>query len=61
LKKRKLGREERGLKMKYISYAESFRELKKAWNNEPVVFTGGIRLNHEGKKNKDSNNTCYND
>ena len=35
-----------------ISYAESVRRLKKAWNNEPVTFTGGIRLNY---------NVCYND
>jgi hypothetical protein len=37
---------------KEISYAESLRELKEAWNNEPVVFIGGVRLNH---------NVCYND
>ena len=34
------------------SYAESLRKLKEAWGNEPVVFVGGIPLNH---------NVCYND
>ena len=34
------------------SYAESVRRLQEAWDNEPVVFIGGIRLNH---------NVCYND
>lgn len=37
---------------KEISYAQALRELKEQWNNEPVEFVGGIRLNH---------NTCYND
>ena len=37
---------------KRISYAESIRRLKETWNNEPVTFTGGIRLNY---------NVCYND
>ena len=35
-----------------ISHAESVRRLKQAWDNEPVVFIGGIPLNH---------NVCYND
>ena len=39
-------------KMSKESYAESLRKLKEAWNDEPVVFIGGIRLNH---------NVCYND
>ena len=37
---------------KEVSYAEGLRKLKQAWDNEPVVFIGGIRLNH---------NVCYND
>ncbi len=37
---------------KRISYAESIRRLKEAWDNEPVTFVGGIRLNY---------NVCYND
>ena len=37
---------------KTISYAESIRKLKETWDNEPVTFTGGIRLNY---------NVCYND
>ena len=39
-----------------ISYAESVRRLKQAWDNEPVVFTGGIRLNYNA-----CYNACYND
>lgn len=35
-----------------LSYAESIRRLKQAWDNQPVQLIGGIRLNH---------NTCYND
>ena len=31
------------------SYAESLRKLKEAWNNEPVEFVGGIRLNSKKK------------
>ena len=37
---------------KCISYAESIRRLKETWDNEPVIFVGGIRLNY---------NVCYND
>ena len=37
---------------KEVSYAESLRKLKQEWQNEPVVFIGGIKLNH---------NVCYND
>ena len=37
---------------KTISYAESIRRLKDAWDNEPVTFIGGISLNY---------NVCYND
>ena len=43
-----------------ISYAESIRRLKDAWNNEPVTFVGGIRLNHNGG-NSLNYNVCYND
>ena len=35
-----------------ISYAESIRRLKETWDNEPVIFVGGISLNY---------NVCYND
>lgn len=38
--------------MKYISYAESIRQLKAAWDNEPVTFAGGATLNQ---------NKCNND
>jgi hypothetical protein len=31
--------------MKYISYAESIRQLQAAWDDQPVVFAGGITLN----------------
>jgi hypothetical protein len=43
-----------------ISYAESVRRLKETWNNEPVTFVGGIRLNHNGS-NVLNYNVCYND
>ncbi len=32
--------------MNYISYAESIRQLKEAWANEPIIFAGGVTLNH---------------
>lgn len=32
--------------MDYISYAESIRRLKAVYDNEPVVFIGGLTLNH---------------
>ena len=38
--------------MEYISFAESIRQLKAAWDNEPVTFAGGATLNQ---------NKCNND
>ena len=40
------------IKMEYISFAESIRQLKAAWDNQPVTFAGGATLN-QNKCNKD--------
>ena len=45
----------------YISYAESIRRLKEVWDNEPVTFAGGIKLNQndeEEDEEEDDDDEC---
>ena len=46
--------------MEYISFAESIRQLKEAWDNEPVTFAGGAKLNQneEDDEEEDDDDEC---